>query len=86
MGNGQALLGMPELKTLDMITISCNIIDTQEANRADKCSTNTANCQGSRHYKHSTHMMQAQKCYTNIYSNSKSNTKDRPIVIGNKNS
>ena len=70
-GNGQALLGMPNIETmdtLDILAINYNTIDTQEADRAKKCSTNRANCQGSRCKQHSKNMIQGadrpQKCYT----------------------
>ena len=33
-GNGQALLGMPDIDTLNIITINFNTIDTQETDRA----------------------------------------------------
>ena len=46
-GNRKALLGMPDIKTLDILTINCNTIDTQESDWADKCNINIANCQGS---------------------------------------
>ena len=66
---------MPEIKKIDIITIKCNTIDTQEADRAHKCNTNTANCQGSRceqHYTNKIHKAyRAEKCYTNRDSNSK---------------
>ena len=38
-GNGQALLGMSDIETLDILNINCYTIDTQEADRAGKCST-----------------------------------------------
>ena len=37
-GNGQAFLGVPDIETLDILTINCNRIDTQEVDRADKYS------------------------------------------------
>ena len=80
-GNGQALLGMPDIEKLDIITINHNTVDTQEADRADKCNTKTANCHSSRCEQHYTDMMQEadrpEKCYTNTDSISKSNNKDK---------
>ena len=62
----------------------------QEVYRANKCSTNTVNCQDSRCEQHYTKMMQAvgkpPKCHTNTDSNSKSKNKDKPKVIDNENS
>ena len=58
---------MPDIEKLDII--NCNTIDTQETDRAIKCNTNTANCQGSRCDKHYTNVMQEagrpQQYYTN---------------------
>ena len=45
---GQALEGMADKIKINITTMNCNTIDTQETNRADKCNTNTANCQDSR--------------------------------------
>ena len=58
LGNGQALLGISDIKLLDILTINCNTIYTQDAGRADKCSTNTMNCQDSVCEQHYTNMMQ----------------------------
>ena len=41
LGNGQALLGMPDIKTLGIL--NCNTVDTQKADRCDKFNTNIAN-------------------------------------------
>ena len=43
--------GMSDIKTLDILTVNCNTVDAQGADRVDKCSTNTANwqVQGKRH-------------------------------------
>ena len=51
-GNGKALLGMPDIDMLNIIHRNCNTIDTQEADRANNCSTNTAICWGSRYEQH----------------------------------
>ena len=56
-GNRQALLGMPDIDTVNFININCNTIDTQETDRTCNCSTNTAIHQGSRHEQHYTNMM-----------------------------
>ena len=32
-GNGQALLGIPDIETLDVLIINCNTIDTQTHNK-----------------------------------------------------
>ena len=37
--NGQGLLGMPYVKIGDILTINCNTIGTQEADRVVKCNT-----------------------------------------------
>ena len=51
-GNGQAVLGMPDNNTLNIIHINCNTIDTQEMDRTNYCSTNMAIHKGSRHEQH----------------------------------
>ena len=38
-GTGQALLGMPDINTLDIIAINCNTIDALEADRAVICNS-----------------------------------------------
>ena len=89
--NRQALLHMLDIKTLDILTIMCNTIDTQKADRDNKCRTNTTNYQGSRHKQHYTNytnMMQEAdrppKCLRNTDSNSKSYNK-KPMVNDNEN-
>ena len=66
-GNGQALLGMLDIDTLNIIHVKCNTIDAQETDGDNNCSTNTAICQSSRHEQHYTNMIQkaemAKKCY-----------------------
>ena len=56
-GNRQALLGIPGINTINIITINFNTIYTQESDRADKYSTNTAIHQDSRHWQHYTNIM-----------------------------
>ena len=46
-GNRQALLGVPDIETLNILTMNCNTVDMQDTDRADKCSTNIAKFQGS---------------------------------------
>ena len=47
LGNGQALLAMPDTEMLGILPINCTTIGTQEADSAAKCNTNTDNGQGS---------------------------------------
>ena len=71
-GNEQALLGMPEIDTLNIININCNTIDTHGTDSCDKCSTSTTICQNSRHVHHYTNMVEeadrAKNCYANTDS------------------
>ena len=64
-------------------------MDTREAKRANKCNTNTANCQGSGYKQHYTNT-DAGSWKTQIMlhkdSNSKSDNKDKSMVIDNENS
>ena len=84
------MLGMSDIGTLDILTINCNTINTQDADRADKCSTNMTSSQVSRCEQYYTNLIQevdrCKKCYKNIDSNSKSDNKDKQIVIDNENS
>ena len=43
--NGQALLGMPDIKTLGILTSNNNTIGTKEVDGTDKSKTNTDNTQ-----------------------------------------
>ena len=45
-GNGQALLGRPDIETLNILTVNCNTIGIEKTHRAAKCSTDTATSQG----------------------------------------
>ena len=76
-GNGQTLLGMPDIDTLNIINISINSIGTEHGGGKDNCCTNKATHQ-------STNTMQetdkTEKCYTNTDSISKSNNTDKPTV------
>ena len=88
-GNGQALLGMPDIKTLDILTVNCNTIETKEADGAENHKTNTAKCQESTSEKQYINMRQEadtiEKCYTNTDSVSKFDNKDKPLVTDNDN-
>ena len=53
-GNGQALLGMPDIEILNILTINCLTRGTQKTDGATKCNTNTANSQGWRCEQHYT--------------------------------
>ena len=44
-GNGQVLLGMPDIEILNILTVNYNTIGTKEIDRTAKCSANTANSQ-----------------------------------------
>ena len=86
--NGQTLLGMPDINKTKHYNYKLQ--ETEEADRANKYSTITANCHGSRCEQHYMNMMQEaerpQKCYTKTYSISKSNNKDRLMAPDNENS
>ena len=85
LGNGQALLGMPDINTLNIIKINCNTIDTHGNDSANNCSTHIAIHQSSKHVQHYTNAMQdvhrAKKSCTNIDVISKFENEDRPMVI-----
>ena len=49
---------MPDMETLDILTIKYNTVDTQEADRASKCFTNTTSCQGLKCIQYYTSIMQ----------------------------
>ena len=77
---------MPSIEILDILTINCNIIGTQECDRARKCSINTANGQDLGCEQHYTNMRQdadrLEECYRNTDSDSdlKSNIENKPMV------
>ena len=68
---------MPAIYMLNIITMNFNTTDTQETDKSNKCCTNIAICQDSRHGKHYTNILQeverAEKCHinTDTISNSK---------------
>ena len=77
---------MPDIRTLDILTINCNTIDTKEADMAGNHKTNMANCQESMG-EHYVNMRQeadkTEKCYMNTHSISKFENKDKPTVTHN---
>ena len=81
---------MPGTEILNIPTINCKTIATQETDRVTKCSSNTANTQGAGCEQHYTNMRQEAsrpgRCYTNINSNSKlkSNSANKPMVNNNE--
>ena len=83
-GNGQALLGMPDIDTLNIIHINCHTVDVQEIDRANNVRTNTAIHQGSRHEQHYKNMKEADrvaKCYANKDSILEFDDRDRATFI-----
>ena len=81
-GNGQALLGMPHINTLNIININCNTINTHGNDIVNNWSTNTAIHQ--RYVQHYTNIMQdanrAKKCYADTDSISEFEMKDKLMV------
>ena len=57
---------MPVIAILNIITINFHAVDTQETNRADKCSTNTAIYQDPRHGQQYTNIMQEANRAENV--------------------
>ena len=88
LGNGQALLDMPDIDTLNIITINLNTICTPETDRVDECSKNTTIHQDLRHGQHYTNIMlesnRAKECCVNTNTISKFKNKDKSAVIDNK--
>ena len=84
-GNGQALLGMPDMDTFSIIKINCYTIGTHRNDSADNCSTKTTTLQSSKHTQHYTSMMQdvdrAEKSCTNMNAISKFANKYKPRFI-----
>ena len=79
---------MPDIEIPDILTINCNTIDTQKADRADKCNTSTTNCHTLSCEQHHTNMMQEDgrpKSAVQKVSISKSDNKAMPMVIDNEN-
>ena len=82
LGNGQALLGMPDIDVLDIININVKTIDTEDGRGSDNCCTNKAIPQSTWHEQQYKNTMQetdrTEKCYKNIIS--KFNNTDKPTV------
>ena len=83
-GIGQAFLGMPDIETLDIITINCSSTDTKEAEGAKNHKTKTANCWESTSEEHYINMRKEadtpEKCCTYTDSISKFENNDKPMV------
>ena len=77
LGNGQALLGIPDIDMLYTINVNIHSIGTEHDGGSDNCCTNKAAA-------HSTDTTQeankAEKCYTNTDSISKSGNTDKPMI------
>ena len=74
--NGQALLSMPDIEILNILSISCNTIGIEEADKDACCSTNTSitNTAGSGQYYTNTETGEPVRSCTNINSKSYCNT------------
>ena len=66
---------------MSIIHINCNTIDTQETDRANNCSTNTAIYQGSRQEQHYTDMMQEADRAEEMICKHRQHFKDSTIKI-----
>ena len=79
---------MPDINTLNIISINFNTINTQETSRVHKCSTKTVICQDSMHGHHYTNIMQeadrAEQCCVSTDTISKFKNKDKSMVIDNE--
>ena len=98
-GNGQALLAMPNLEKLNILTISCNTIGTEEAYKDANCSTNTSVTSGAgceQWYgnirsdtgepdRACTNTNSNSNCYTNTGSNSNLNSSNTFMSMANNN-
>ena len=77
LGNGKALLGIPDIDVLNIINININTTDMEDGKGTDNCCMNKATPQ-------SANMMQetdrTEKCYTKTDSISKSDNTDKPMV------
>ena len=76
-GNGQALFGMPDIDTLNIIKVNIHSIGTEQTGDSDSCCTNRTMVQRE-DTKQETN--RAEKCYTNTDGISKSNNKNKPMV------
>ena len=75
--NGQALLCMPDIDSLNIINVNIHSIGTEQAVDGDNCYTNKPTTQRE-DTKQETN--RTEKCYTNTDSISKSNNKDKPMA------
>ena len=76
-GNGQALLGMPDIDALNIIKINIHIIDTEQTGGNYNFCTNMHTVQRDDPKQET---VRAKKCYTNTANISKSNSKTKPTV------
>ena len=87
LGNGQALLSMPDIDVLNIMHINVNTIDVRDGSCTDNCCTNKAIPQSPWHEQQYANMTQAtdraEKCYTNTDSISKSDNPDK-LMVDNK--
>ena len=82
-GDRQALLGMSDTDTLNIININWNTIDTHGNDSANNCSTNTVICQGQEMCNTTQtwcRMLAGPESYANTDSISKFENKDKPTV------
>ena len=75
LGNGQALLGMPDIDVLNIINI--HSIGTEHDGGSDNSCTNQAAAQSADTMQETN---RAEKCYTNTDNISKSDNTDKPMV------
>ena len=86
---GQALLGMPDIETLGILIINCNIIDMKEVDGTENCKTNTDNSQEPTSEQHYVNMKQetgtTEEYCTNTDSILEFENKNEPMVTDNGN-
>ena len=86
---GQALLGMPDIKTLGILIINCNTLDMKEVERTENRKTNTDIRQEPTSEKHYVNIRQeagtTEKCCTNTDSILNFENKDKATVTDNDN-
>ena len=76
-GNGKALLGMHYIDALNIININIHSVGTEHGGGNDTCCTNKATPQSAGMTQETN---KAEKSFTNIDSNLKSDNTDKPIV------
>ena len=74
-GNRQALLGMPDIDALNIIKTNIHTIGAEQTIGSDSCAKMCAIQRDDPKQE----TVRAEKCYTNTYSISKSNSKTKPI-------